>query len=196
MTIATVAADDPVAASAINQLIANVNGSPGVAIITANTTWAVPNGVHKFRVTLCGGGGGLGPDGIGGSGEDVYSIPGGLGGDSITRRIWVAGADLGTSYSITIGAGGAAEAAGGATSFGTLLTVAGGGAGPTGTAATPKPKGSVGNPSSGSLLSSALAIGNQSVALYDTPSNYQRGYGEGATNGATTGAPGIVIIEW
>ena len=60
MTIATVAADDPVTASAINQLIANVNASPGVAIITSNTTWAVPNGVHKFRVSICGGGGSAG----------------------------------------------------------------------------------------------------------------------------------------
>ena len=57
MTIASVAADEPVQASTTNQLIANVNASPGIAIFTANGTFSVPNGVHKFMVTLCGGGG-------------------------------------------------------------------------------------------------------------------------------------------
>jgi hypothetical protein len=190
MTIASVAADDPVTASTMNQLIANVNSSPGIAIFTSNGTWAVPSGVHKFRVTLCGGGGGIGDIGVGGGGEDVFSIPGSDGGDSIARRIYVSGADIGTTYSITIGAGGGAIANGGPTSFGTLLTVAGGSCG-----ATPV-KGAPGNPTGGTLISQALAVGNQSVALFDTPGNVMRGYGEGAINGATSGAPGIVIIEW
>jgi hypothetical protein len=177
----------------MNQLIANVNSSPGIAIYTSNGTWAVPSGVHKFCVTLCGGGGGVGPVSVGGGGEDIFSIPGGAGGDSIARRIWVTGADIGTTYSITIGAGGAAESNGSSTSFGTLLTIGGGSAGPTGGAGT---KGAPGNPTTGTLISQALSVGNQSVALFDAPGNLMRGYGEGGNQVAYAGAPGIVIIEW
>lgn len=200
MTIATVAADDPVTASAINQLIANVNASPGVAIITSNTTWAVPNGVHKFRVSICGGGGSAGELGSVISGEDSYSTPGGPGGDSVARRIWVAGADIGTSYSITIGAGGGSglAAAGGSSSFGTLLTVSGGGAGASDstTANVAGTKGAPGTVTAGSLSGSALAIGNDSVAVYNTPHNIPQAFGHGGLRTSDAGAPGIVVIEW
>lgn len=199
MTIASVAADDPVAVSAINQLIANVNSSPSAVIITSNTTWAVPAGVHKFRVSICGGGGSAGEFGSSGGGEDFFLTPGGPGGDSLMRRIWVSGADLGTSYSITIGAGGGAglAAAGGSSSFGTLLTVSGGGAGASdsATAGVAGSKGSTGTPS-GTLSGSALAIGNESVAVYNMPYNIPQAYGQGGLKTSDAGAPGIVIIEW
>lgn len=192
MTLSSVAPDDPVEAPLMNQLIANVNASPGVAIITASGTWAVPSGVHKFRVTLCGGGGTGGDFGVGGSGEDVFSTPGGPGGDSIARRIWVAGADIGTTYSITVGA------AGGSTSFGSLLTVSGGGVGASDStsAVTPGSKGAAGTITGGSMSGSALAVGNESVAIYDTPYNIPRAFGQGGLRTSDAGAPGIVVIEW
>ena len=116
------------------------------------------------------------------------------------RRIWVAGADIGTSYSITIGAGGGASlgAAGSSSSFGTLLTVSGGGPGNSDSvvANVPGTKGSPGTPTAGSLSGSALAIGNESVALYTTPHNIPQAFGQGGLKTNDAGAPGIVVIEW
>ena len=78
--------------------------------ITTSGTWTVPEGVTEIEVRLFGGGGGGNVDG-GGGGYMSYA------------KIAVA---LGTQYAITIGAGGAAESDGGTTSFGDLLSAAGG----------------------------------------------------------------------
>lgn len=147
---------------------------------------------------MCGGGGSGGEAGTVGGGEDIAATPGGPGGDSIARRIWVSGADIGTSYSVTIGAGGATGAAGSSSSFGTLLTVSGGGVGASdGPSPTvPGTKGTPGTASAGTLAASALAIGNKALAIYDTPSNVPRAYGEGGLVTDAAGAPGIVIVEW
>jgi hypothetical protein len=190
MTLLTVAPDEAIQASLMNQIIANINGSPGLAIFTSTGTWAVPSGVHRFRVSLCGGGGSSGPMLTVGSGIDAYSIPGYSGGNSIARRVIVTGADIGTSYSITVGG------PGGTSSFGTLLSISGGGDG------TTSGKGSVGGVAGGSLAASSIAISNQSIAIYDSPRNEPRGYGEGGppllltAESPYAGAPGIVIIEW
>ncbi len=178
MTLETVAVDDPVLASTMQQVIANVNGSPGRAIYTSNGTWSVPNGVHKFKVTLCGGGGANGPDGTSGSGEDSYVVPGGAGGTSPLISAVVAGVDLGTTFAITIGAVGATVGAGGGTtSFGTLMSCTGGGGG-----------GGPGSPGASGVAT--FPAGAPSVyhsnLLYVSSSGVP--YGQGG--------PGIVVIEW
>lgn len=50
MTLSTVAVDDPILASREQQIIANINASPGRQVFTSNGTFSVPNGIHKFRV--------------------------------------------------------------------------------------------------------------------------------------------------
>lgn len=80
--------------------------------ITSSGMWTVPEGVTEIEVRLFGGGGGGGG-----------SSSGGGGGYMAYAKMTVT---PGTQYAITIGAGGAANTAGGATSFGTSLTAQGG----------------------------------------------------------------------
>lgn len=173
MTIDAVAVDDPVQASTMNQLILGANGSPGRAIIVANGTWSVPDGVHKFKVTLGAGGTGGSFDTMGGGGEDSYIIPGSAGPAGLMASSCVAGVEPGTSYSITIGSGGAAgSGAGGTTSFGTLMSV--------------------------SASAASFAAGSTSNAYHAYPpiaNSAGTPYsGGGAANGA--GHQGFVLIEW
>lgn len=89
----------------------------------ASGTWTKPDGLDPdtiVMVELWGGGAG--------GGTDTYA--GGGGGGAYVRRYFRLG-DLASSVSVTIGAGGAANTAGGATSFGALATAYGGGYGRT-----------------------------------------------------------------
>lgn len=198
MTLSTVAAGDPVKASEMNSIIAHVNGSPGRAIFTASGTWSVPAGAHKFKVYLAGGGGG------GGGGiyhaEDFssgeYHTTGGVGGDAPLISKVFAGVDIGTTYVITIGAGGAAalEAAtgstGGDSTFGTVMESHGGLGGHAGGGA-----GAYGGQTGGQIRH-----GN---GMFVTSAN--KGYGAGGLGGSQTvgsdttsdaGSNGICVIEW
>lgn len=86
-------------------------------IITGTSTWTAPADVRQVDVLLCGGGGGGDTVGTGGAGSVNQKIL------SVTP---------GTTYTITIGAGGvgaASPTAGSTSSFGSLFSVAGGGAG-------------------------------------------------------------------
>jgi len=109
-----------------------------VVKFTANGNWTCPDGVTTVWISGCGGGGGggggggLSSNGAGGGG-------GGAAGRSVIRE--PIAVTPGTTYAITIGAGGAAGASaasgtagksganGGTTSFGSLLNLSGGGAG-------------------------------------------------------------------
>lgn len=86
-----------------------------VDLIKATGTWTCPADVTKIEVFLCGGGGG------GASGGNGF---GGGGGGSL--RYDVLDVTPGTTYTVTIGAGGAANATGAASSFGNLLSINGG----------------------------------------------------------------------
>ena len=113
------------------------NGTPGVKGSGTNT---ISPGIGGTKVlsfntqkTYYSGEGGLGgPAGTGDAGSGGGS--GGGGGGTVAKKILVV---PGTTYNITIGAGGNAggasvATAGGATSFGALLTLGGGGAGANG----------------------------------------------------------------
>lgn len=180
MTLETVAVDDPVLASTMQQVIAHVNGSPGRAVYVANGTWSVPNGVHKFKVTLCGGGGRSGANVVGGGGEDSYVVPGANGGSAPMISAIFEGVELGTTFAITIGAGGT-SGAGGTTSFGTLMSSSGGGAGGgSGTATFPAGAPNVYHANEIFCFSSAGV-----------------GYGRGGPSGdLLPGYSGIVVVEW
>lgn len=191
MTLNTVAADDPIEASLQNQLIAKVNSSPGAAVFTSSGTWVVPAGVHKFRVSLCGGGGAAGAAGSTGS-PDFDATPGGPGGDGGARRIWVSGVDLGSSFAVTVGAAGSASA------FGSLLTVAGGGVGGSDSLiqGVPGSKGTYGGVTGGTMSGTSLGIGNEALAIWGAPHGIPQAYGQGGPLQGDAGAPGIVIVEW
>lgn len=192
MTIATVAVDDPVQASTMNDLIANVNGSPGRQVFTANGTFSVPEGVHQFKVSICGAGGGSGAPGSYYASEEYSATAGGNGGVSPLVSAIVSGQEPGSSFSVTVGAGGAGT--GGSSSFGTLLTVAGGGAGGAGPSAPGV--GSTGSTGaiSGSLSGSVLRHTN-SLFLNGSLLAYGSG-GAGSSAGTNNGIDGIVVVEW
>ena len=192
MTIDAVAVNDPVEAGAMNQLIQNVNGSPGRQVFTANGTFTVPQGVHQFRVTLCGAGGASGDPGSYTASEENFATAGGAGGIGPLASVIVSGQDVGSNFAVTVGAGG--TGAGGTTSFGALLSSSGGAKGGTGPSApgsgTPGANGTL----SGSLFGVALRHGND---LYVNASLV--GYGTGgvpSTLVSNNGIDGIVVVEW
>lgn len=179
MTLSTVAVDDPILASREQQIIAHVNASPGRAIFTSNGTFSVPNGVHKFRVYLAAGGAGGHPDTMGGAGEDSYIIFGAAGNSSHLSSAEFVGVDIGTSFAVTIGAGGVGpDSTGGTTSFGSTYSATG---------ATSGDKGTVTFPSSPNAM-------YHSNGLYMSSGGWQ--YGQGGAGGGNNGYQGIVVVEW
>jgi hypothetical protein len=102
-------------------LIQDAGGGSFYWQYTASGTWTKPAGLADNRFVLIEGWGG------GGGGANGAGAGGGGGGAWLSR--WVRAADLGATVTVTIGAGGAVGAAGGNTTFGTILTVYGGGRG-------------------------------------------------------------------
>lgn len=99
---------------------------------TSTNTWTAPSGVFTVEVFAVGGGGGGG--GVVGTGTSNNMVGGGGGGGTVKRQF--ISVTPGTSYTITIGAGGAggigastatAAGVGNSTTFGSLLTAEGGG---------------------------------------------------------------------
>jgi hypothetical protein len=92
-------------------------GAPNTSIYTASGFWICPPSIFKVRVTVVGGGGG----------SNAEETSGGSGGCAIG----VYNVTPGTTYSLTVGAGGNLGAAGGTSSFGSFCSATGGlGAGP------------------------------------------------------------------
>lgn len=185
MTIASVAADEPVQAATTNELIANVNASPGRAIFTANGNWSVPDGVHKFKVTVVGGGSGAQADYTSIVGEEIQLILGGPGTSSHVISACFAGIDVGTTYVITVGAGGAGTGTpgagggpGGDTSFGTSLISPGAEYGNKGTITS-------GGGAAQLLYYDHIFVKNTGVR-----------YGDGGAGSGAAGIAGICVIEW
>ena len=161
---------------------------PRMQIFLASGFFIVLDGIAEYWVSICGGGGGganysNGNYAGGGSAEAVYR-----------KKITVI---PGESIPIAVGKGGAAAAAGGASSFGTYLSCAGGGRAQTDT------PGSAGGPggepgTSGQGGSGLFGMG----AHYLSNASYRSvagGYGSGGCSAASlycNGTDGIVIVEW
>lgn len=101
---------------------------------TSTGTWVCPSNVYAVDVlVVSGGGGGGGSYAVDNVTTARTAVGGGGGGGAVVKKTLPV--TPGTSYTITIGAGGAGgvgaanAAAGGTTSFGSLLSVSGGGAG-------------------------------------------------------------------
>lgn len=190
MPIDNVAVADPVQASTQNKLIAHANGSPGRAIFTANGLWSIPQGVYKFKVYLAGGGGKGSQAYFSTSEGFTYLGDGARGGDSPLCSKMFAGLDIGTSFSIVIGAGATGGGPGGTSTFGALLSSSGGTAA-TGGGASP------GAPGGSGSHNGEIRHTNQ---LFQVSQN--NGYGQGGEGGTyygtdgSNGNGGICIIEW
>jgi len=135
---------------------------------TASGTWSKPAGFDANRMVVVeawGGGGGGYSGGLTGAGA-------GGGGGYVRREIRLG--DIPASVAVTVGAGGGPLAAGGNTTFGSLLTALGGGAG------TISAGGKGGGIGGGASQTSSNTAGNDAGNIY--------GGGGGSTGGATGGA--------
>jgi len=98
-------------------------------VYTSSDTWSKPSGLSYIIVEIVGGGGGGG--GVAGNGSNPGCANGGGGGEYAKKRIDAG--DLGSTETVTVGAGGAGGTAGnndgstgGTTSFGAHVTAIGG----------------------------------------------------------------------
>ena len=131
--------------------------APTVQIFTSSGTWTKPANCKWIKVTVLGGGGSGGGAANASASQIAYGNPGGAGGYAID---YINATGL-TSETVTVGAGGAATAAGGnvgnsggSSSFGTYAVVTGGGGGgivATGTSATVSGGGNGGTVSAGDI---------------------------------------------
>lgn len=93
-------------------------------IITSTQSWTAPSGVSKINLLLVGGGGGGGYSTLAGI------VCGGGGGGGVVAGDF--NVTSGTSYTVTLGAGGSQSTNGGDTTFGSIATAKGGGFGASG----------------------------------------------------------------
>jgi len=160
---------------------------------TANGSFVVPAGISTVQVEAWGGGGAGG--GVNGANSSTRAGGGGSGG-TFTRNtsVTVSG---GTSYTVTVGAGGtgvnqADGNAGGASSFGALVTAAGGGGGKVGT--TSPNNGAGGGAATGTTLNGgtgAAASGGNSGAGGGGPGSTTSGSNASGTTGGAGGTGSI-----
>lgn len=159
-------------------------------IIKSTQEWTAPADVSQIEVLLCGGGGG-GNTGsttqFGGGGSALYEIL------DVTPQ---------QSYLITIGAGGAAGSTGSPSSFGSILSISGGGQG--------RSPAGVGSPGASELIADTMT-GQSSNDVYRRIENYSEVYGRGGEmigsgNGAANtgsggshgdiGGSGVCVIKY
>jgi hypothetical protein len=191
--------DGTVQTTAVTATYGGIAGSTG-QVITSSTTFTVPAGITKLKVTCIGaGGGGAGAiDSSDGAGE------GGSGGAGGCAIKFVTGLTPGSTVTVTIGTGGGGGgrgtgAAGGSTSFGTYCVAGGGGGG----------RYASGGGSGGAALTYDLARsgdgGVQGGGGGIQPFGFgygtggESGYGRGNESYQTvgkTGGAGLVYVEW
>lgn len=189
----------------------------GVKIITASTTYAATPGTKKVLAIITGGGGAGGSCSAITTGSTFSGAGGGAGGTCI-GLLNLADA---TNKAITIGAGGAAELAGGSTTFAGMAAGGGGGGGYTSVTSTPGgtggtatggimniPGGHGGDGQSGAYLISGMGGGSLwgtggrsgqnagiSSIVYGAGGGgaYDTGFSGTKRNGGN-GAPGVAVI--
>lgn len=202
------------AADAGKTVVANYNGMGslvsaeyhGRQLFTSSGTFTVPKGVRQVFVSGCGGGG-AGGEGFydGESGAAGMGFGGGGGGSACAFKQALTVVS-GQSYTITIGNGGVgnpnagANTAGGASSFGALLTLAGGG----------KASALAGGASGGAYGSNGQdggvggLTGGAGGTIFGSGAggnNAGSGFGSGGGGGwycaaGKNGSKGFILVEW
>jgi len=171
----------------------SISGATGAVTVTASGgstpqiqaqsfystgSWTAPAGVTRVNITCVAGGGG---------GEGYWENRGGYGGYAISGGSVVT---PGTTYTVTIGAGGSyatyTGTAGGSSSFGSLVSATGGGGGQ-------NYSGGIGSNGSGSV-SSGNNIKTGSVT--QNPYGIHPFYGYGDAGAMANGSAGAVLITW
>ncbi len=150
-------------------------GVPNIQAFRSSGTFVVPTNVTRIEVEMWGGGGG------GGSSSTGYSGGGGGGGG---YDLGVFAVTPGSSYTVTVGSGGNAGQAGGATSFGALMTASGGSAGGNGGSSSSGAGGAGGGNSGGAV--SGLVGGSGEVGDY--PASSMGGVGGSTWRGGVGGS--------
>jgi len=150
-----------------------------IDIIKSTQSWTAPADVSSVEVILCGGGGGGGNYTPGVSGFDYQGAGGG--GSLFYEKLNVTPE---SSYTVTIGSGGAGNSVGGTSSFGALLTAVGGS---NGSGFSPGAPAGLGGPggfyeATGSPYNQRLTSANGSTGAF--------GFGGGGGSTATQGANG------
>ena len=145
---------------------------PVAQVYTSSTTWNKPDGLKYVIVEVVGGGGGAGGAGATSSGQS--SSGGGGGGGGYSRALILA-ASLGSSETVTVGAGGAgnsgaAGSTGGTSSFGSHATATGGTGGGGGgvTATFSTANGGAGGIGSGGDINTAGDSGGYGLMMADS----------------------------
>jgi hypothetical protein len=173
------------------------SASPGNVIArlyTSPAPWSKPAALKAVKVTVisAGGGGGTSSGSLLPAPAGTH-VNGGSGGSGAQYIYFAQSPAIPGAQTVTVGSGGAASSAGGASSFGTLVTVPGGSAGGNAPANTPGASG--GTPG---ISSSPLTVTLQGSIV----GGY--GYGSGGSGGPGTpnspvpgspGTPGFVLIE-
>jgi hypothetical protein len=162
----------------------------GWQAFASNGTFTVPANVYSVKITTVGGGGGGGAGYSVWPGGDSGGLPtyykGGNGG--LAAASWnIVATTPGTTYSVSVGIGGAAGASGGTSAFGiTLCTAAGGFAG--------------GNAAYGDGTNGAVGSTGTGFVIPGGASAWGL-YGQGGAGGigdgtGSAGSSGVVVLEW
>lgn len=166
-----------------------VAGSPQIDTFSADGTWSKPSGAKVVKVYVLGSGGAGGSGAAGTNASNRGGGGGGAGGGFATTEFNAS--DLGSSVSVTVGAGGTAPGGDGNTSsFGSFLAARGGSGGGNGTTSGGSAGG--GNGSAGSVYQggSGAAGSNTgsagSSAATTTANQYAGGAGGGGGGGVST----------
>lgn len=178
--------------------VATVTPPHGQTILTTNgmSPFVVPDNVFSIKVTAIGGGGGGGAAFTDGMGDNGNGGTGGFGGAGIGYITTTPG----TSYAISIGAGGTGGdgtlitngTAGGSTTFGsTVVQGTGGGGGIAGIFDGNGANGANGHTGAGDYGPNGIG--------YTVGSSLKAWGGAGGTGSSTfgvAGSPGIIVVEW
>lgn len=185
--------------------------TPNVQTFLASGTWNKPAGAYKLARVQIWGAGGSGANGAGSSNKAV-----GGGGGGAYREEWYALSDLTATVSVTIGAGGAAKAAGtradgadgGNSSFGAYITVYGGGGGAVSTNNTTNSatggngggwaaKGATGviDNSAVTAAQAVLSIPGARSSLVDQLDRHNSSWGGGAGGGAAMNGGSLFLCQ-
>ena len=189
------------------------SASPGIVVTrlyTSPSPWTKPGALKSVKVTALGGGGG-GGNGLGPvTGLPPSTYNGGNGGIGGQGYFYAQAAGIPGPVTVTVGAGGGVATAGGASSFGPIFSIAGGGGGSNSTPTTAGTPGTPGFTLSVTSTPNTVTVKALNGLVYGTQGStppgigsgtsatgfgYGGGGGRGTAGSGGSGAGGFVIVE-